>query len=91
VKWWALRSTEFASSFALTLRIQLLRLMQCLKNTLYDDATRIIQNFGWYSSFKSSKYLVEDFEPSGHPLSNYSDENEEKVHQVVHVNRLCMI
>jgi len=42
VKWWALRKPELASSFALTLSIQLLRLMQHLKNTLHEDATRII-------------------------------------------------
>jgi hypothetical protein len=37
-----LKKHKVASNYALTLRIQLLRLMQCLKNTLHDVAMRII-------------------------------------------------
>jgi hypothetical protein len=43
----------------------------------------------WYSHFRSGQNLVEDFECSGHHQE--TDENVEKVHQVIHKDRWDMI
>lgn len=42
-------------------------------------------------TLKSGQTSVEDFEHSDFPSSNLTDENEEKVHQIIQEDRQCTI
>jgi hypothetical protein len=88
VKWHILGNRKFASSFVLTLGRQFLRLMKCLKTSW---AHKSAQAFEWNSWFKNGQTSAEDFEHSDCPSSSWTDENEEKVLQIVHEDRQCTI
>jgi hypothetical protein len=64
---------------------------EMLHKALCNAAMSRIQTFGWYTHFWSGQILAEDFECSGQPLSSQTDENVEKVHQTIHMDRWPII
>jgi len=72
------QGTEFASSFVVTFKKQLLRLLKCLKSPfvmiwLYHKPLNVIH------VSHMAKLQAEDFERSGGPLAIWTDENMERL------------
>jgi len=65
VKWQTLRNREYASSFVLTLRKQVLRPMSCSKR-FRDNTMCKTETSKRYSGFKSGKTSVQDLEHLGY-------------------------
>jgi hypothetical protein len=68
-----------------------------LKKTVHYDATSITQTLEWYMRFKSGQNSVQDFESSGRPPSSRTEENLEKLVEVIQeetrptINDVCNI
>jgi hypothetical protein len=60
---------------------------EVLKRTICDYAVSRAQSFKWYSHCKYGQTSVENFEHSYHLSSSWSDENVEKVQQVIYDDR----
>lgn len=79
-----LRNRELASSFPLTLRDQLLRLVKCREKLFCDDALHRTYICQWCSHFETGQTSVQNFEHSGHPSPSWTDDSTVKLRQVIH-------
>lgn len=59
---------------------------ELFKNAFYCDTMSRIWTFEWFLYFTSDPTSI-DFEHSGHPLSSQTDEDVEKVCQLIHGER----
>jgi len=64
---------------------------EVFKRTVHFNITTTMQTTEWYLHFKSGQTSVEDFENSRYLSSRHSDDNLEKMHQVIHTDQWHMI